>query len=108
MAMIAVILATGLLASGGQSSVDSLRLELSAPAEIIVGEPTKLRTTWTALRDVEVIPTKLQVWLDRGTGFRPYHELRHGIDGLLARDRQGWSVARHRAGARSGGLRGGA
>jgi hypothetical protein len=77
--MLAIILATELLASAGaQASSESLRLKVSAPAELMVGEPTKLRTTWTAVRDVEVVPAKVQVWLDSGTGFRPYHETSFG------------------------------
>jgi hypothetical protein len=77
--MLAMILATGLVASGGAAaSSESLRLTLSAPAEIMVGEPTKLRMAWTAVRDLEVEPEKVQVWLDRGTGFRPYHETSFG------------------------------
>jgi hypothetical protein len=76
--MIAVILAAGLLAPGGAASAQSLRLKLSAPAEIMVGEPTKLRMAWTAIRDLEVEPEKAQVWLDRGTGFHPYYETSFG------------------------------
>jgi hypothetical protein len=77
--MIAIVLATGLLACGGAgASSESLRLKLSAPAEIMVAEPTKLRTTWSAIRDVEVVPAKVQVWLDSGSGFRPYHETSFG------------------------------
>jgi hypothetical protein len=77
--MLAMILATGLLASGGAAaSSQSLRLKLSAPAEIMVGEPTKLRMAWTAVRDLEVEPEKAQVWLDRGTGFHPYYETSFG------------------------------
>lgn len=90
--MIGVILATGLLASAGaRVSPETLRLTVSAPAEIMVGEPVKIRTTMTAIRDVEMHPAHVQVWLDRGDGFRRYHETSTGtastvyFPGLLKR-----------------------
>lgn len=77
--MLAIILAAGLLASAAaQASSESLRLKVSAPATLMVGEPTKLQVVWTALRDVEVVTAKGEVWLDRGPGFRRYHETSFG------------------------------
>jgi hypothetical protein len=49
--MLAIILSTELLASVVHSLPrNRCGLKVSAPAELMVGEPTKLLTIWTALR----------------------------------------------------------
>jgi hypothetical protein len=77
--MLALIVASGVLAfADGSDEAKALRLRLSAPAEILVGEPTKFTTTWTSTRPVEVVTAKAQVCLDSGNGFRRHDETSFG------------------------------
>ncbi|HLA77878.1 MAG TPA: hypothetical protein VJU18_09905 [Vicinamibacteria bacterium] len=76
--MLPLVFASTLLAAAVSNEAEVLRLKLSAPAELSVGEPMKLTVEWSTTRPIEVVTAKAQVWLDDGMGFRPYHETSFG------------------------------
>ncbi len=56
----------------------ALSIRLSAPAEILVGEPTKLKARWSTNREIDVQTANAEIWLDSGRGFERYRESSFG------------------------------
>ncbi len=79
--MLALVLASGLAAL----TSDDIQLRLTAvKSQIFVGEATKVRLTWTAVKPVEVLFGSEDVLLDDGNGFRERLEATLGVSTSIA------------------------